>query len=220
MHFQHSFRQRLGRETGKINCRVTANFAMHRQIGGHDGQPTRHRLHQRMRERFGISRGYVNIAGAIEVMERAIRNRPQLDDVAHVVMRVCPVARRTPATPLALLKFMGERRGRLGAVIPGIRLRAQLASKKEFCFYPSLQTAVQDGHSAQQCFEIPVVIVVAHKEQAETFRVPAPAGFSLPKSKGSYRRRMRQDQIHAAARVLSCRSTGSTPGQTLRLARR
>ncbi len=53
---------------------------MHRQIRRHHRQATRHRLDQRMSKGFGISRGHVNVAGAIEMMKRAIGNRSEFDD--------------------------------------------------------------------------------------------------------------------------------------------
>src|SRR6202795_5383583 len=78
LNLQYSFRQRIGREAGEINSRISADFAMHRQIGRHYRQAARHRLDQRMRKGFGISRRYINVAGPIEMMERAIRNRSKL----------------------------------------------------------------------------------------------------------------------------------------------
>src|ERR1700687_4107452 len=62
MNLQYSFRQRIGRETGEINSRISADFAMHRQIGRHHGEAARPRLDQGMRERFRIGWSYVHVA--------------------------------------------------------------------------------------------------------------------------------------------------------------
>src|SRR5260370_12104302 len=78
---QYPFRQRIGRETGEINSRIPADLAMHRQVRRHHRQSTRHRLNQWMSKGFGISRGYVNVAGTIEMMPRAIRNPSYPDPI-------------------------------------------------------------------------------------------------------------------------------------------
>src|SRR6267143_6575341 len=92
LNLQYSFRQRIGRETGEINSRISADFAMHRQIGRNYRQAARHRLDQRMRERFRISWGHINVAGLIEVMKRAIRNRSELYDISSKI--ICEQGRR------------------------------------------------------------------------------------------------------------------------------
>src|SRR5260370_4416209 len=101
------------------------DFKMQGEIGSHDGQSTRHRLDQRMSKRFGISRGYVDVAGTIEVMKRAIGNGSELYDI--------------PAS----LKIVGERCRRLGTICPRILVGIQAARKKEFRL-PSLETTVPE----------------------------------------------------------------------------
>ena len=61
----------------KVSCRIAADFAMHGQIGGHYRQAGRHRLDQRMRERFRVGWGHIKVAGAIEMMQRSIRHRSE-----------------------------------------------------------------------------------------------------------------------------------------------
>src|SRR5713101_6760618 len=127
LNLQRPFRQRIGRETREINSRIPADLAMHRQIRRHHRQSARHRFNQRMSKGFGISRGYVNVAGTIEMMQRAIGNRSELDDV------------------LASPKIVYDRRGRLGSISPRILARFQLAGKKEFHLL-SMEATAQDGY--------------------------------------------------------------------------
>src|SRR6266446_369473 len=147
LNLQYSFRQRIGRETGKINSRISADFAMHWQIRRHYRQAARHRLDQRMRKRFRICWGHINVTGLIEVMKRAIRNRSELYDISS--------------------KIVCEQRRRLGSICPRIVARIQSAAKKQFHLL-ALQTTGQDGHCPKQCFEIAVVIVMAYKKEAES----------------------------------------------------
>src|SRR5208282_122366 len=100
---------------------------------------------------FGISRGHVDVAGTIEGMKGAIRNRSQLDDILAS----------------ARMKIVGQRRRRLLSICPRILVRLQPAGKKELHLL-SLQTTAQDRHCPEESFEIPVVIVVAYKKQAES----------------------------------------------------
>src|SRR5713101_2235413 len=127
LNLQRPFRQRIGRETREINSRIPADLAMHRQLRRHHRQATRHRLDQGMRKGFGISRGYVNVTGSVKVMQRAIGNRSEFDDV------------------LASPKIVYDRRRRLGSISTRILPRFQLAGKKEFHLL-SMQTTAQDGH--------------------------------------------------------------------------
>ena len=83
-----ALRQFLGSESRKIHRCIPANFAVHRQVRSHHGQTARHRFDERVGERLSISGSHINVAGAIKMMQGAVRDASQFDDVATLAQTV------------------------------------------------------------------------------------------------------------------------------------
>src|SRR5208337_1086001 len=72
-------RQGLGRKARKIKSSLSANLAMHREIGRYYWKAACHRLHQGMSKCLGIGGGRIHLAAAVELMQRRVGNRTKLN---------------------------------------------------------------------------------------------------------------------------------------------
>src|SRR5581483_6239133 len=128
-----------------VNRRVTADFAVNRQVGGDDGQPTAHRLHQRMSKSLRIGSGDINVRAAVQVPELAVRNGAQLKQLA--LNAQLPYQSHCAAS----------------AVTPGTAF--QLACQHKLNTPPDALANQPNG--AEHRLKIAIVVVVADEKQSQ-----------------------------------------------------
>ena len=96
---------------------------------------------------FGIGGAHVNITGADDVLQKAIWNGTEFDDV------------------VGNSKMLDQGSCRCCAIRARILFRGQFAGQEEPNLPPT-QALLKMGKGSQQSFEIPVLVVVAHEDDA------------------------------------------------------
>src|SRR6185437_14325468 len=87
---ENTLREFLRRKAVEINSRVPADFPMHWKIRSHNWKFTGHGCDQWMSKRLRIRGGYVDLAGTMNMVEQAIWDFSQFNNVSSDTQFLTP----------------------------------------------------------------------------------------------------------------------------------